>query len=148
MTSSERLAAFTEAIRQIEGYSSKVAGELAVRYEALNLQDLTALTILGLHGPSRMGALASRLAIAQSTLTPIVDRLEAQGFARRRRSEEDRRVWRVELTEAGAQTVADMDDLYQQVAASMLTPLTEEEQKTLVRLFTKATGALSDTENR
>jgi len=146
VTSSERLAVFTDAIRRLEGYSSRISGELAAEYEALNLQDLTALTVLGLHGPSRMGALAEHLAIAQSTLTPIVDRLEDHGLARRRRSEADRRVWLVELTDAGEQIVADMDDLYRQVAASMLEPLSDEEQETFVKLFMKVTDALSEPE--
>lgn len=146
MSSSERLDAFTNAIRHLEGYSSKIAGELAAQYEALTLQDLTALTVLGLHGPSRMGALAEHLSIAQSTLTPIVDRLEDHGLARRRRSKADRRVWLVELTDAGEEVVADMNALYRQVAASMLDPLSEEEQATFVSLFIKVTDTLSETE--
>lgn len=46
----------------------------------------------------RMG---ERLLLDSGTLTPLLKRLEGQGFVRRRRSETDERELRVELTEAG-----------------------------------------------
>lgn len=45
--------------------------------------------------------LGARLYLDSGTLTPVLKSLEAKGFLRRYRSEEDERVLNVELTEAG-----------------------------------------------
>ncbi|MEP0548175.1 MAG: MarR family transcriptional regulator [Rhodothermales bacterium] len=144
MTPTERLAAFTDAIRRLDGYNVQVAGELAARHEALNLQDLMALSVLGAHGPSRMGEMAEHLDLAPASTTPIVDRLEAQGLARRRRSDTDRRVWLVELAEAGEQVVTELDTIYHRAAAEMLASLTDAEQETFVRLFVKVAAGIGE----
>jgi len=46
-----------------------------------------------------IGELAKRASLEKSTLTTLLDRLEASGFVERVRSEEDRRVIRVRRTE-------------------------------------------------
>ena len=48
-----------------------------------------------------VGAIAQRLALEPSTVTPAVKRLEAAGFLTRRRSPKDERQVIVELTEGG-----------------------------------------------
>lgn len=48
-----------------------------------------------------VGQLGERLFLDSSTLSPMLKRLEAAGFVSRRRSAEDERVVRVQLTEAG-----------------------------------------------
>lgn len=45
--------------------------------------------------------LGERLALDSGTLTPLLKRLEQQGFVERRRSEEDERVVRIHLTAEG-----------------------------------------------
>jgi DNA-binding MarR family transcriptional regulator len=142
VTRSERLAAFTDAIQRLDSYNSVVTGELAARYEALNLQDLMALIVLGTHGPSRMGEIAEHLGLAPASTTPVVDRLEAHGLALRRRSDADRRVWMVELAAPGEQVVTDVNALYHHVAAEMLASLTDAEQETFVRLFVKVAAGI------
>ncbi len=48
-----------------------------------------------------IGALAGRLSLEPSTITPLVKRLEVAGLVRRRRGKEDEREVRVSLAEAG-----------------------------------------------
>lgn len=48
-----------------------------------------------------VGAIAERLALESSTVTPLVKRLEAAGLVERRRDTRDERQVRVTLTEAG-----------------------------------------------
>ncbi len=48
-----------------------------------------------------IGALADRLALESSTITPLVKRLEAAGFVTRARDPDDERHVRVRLTEKG-----------------------------------------------
>lgn len=49
--------------------------------------------------------LAQKLGAAQSRVVALLDRLEDSGLAARTRSESDRRVQRLELTDAGRQTL-------------------------------------------
>ena len=50
-----------------------------------------------------VGAIADRLALESSTITPLVKRLEAAGFVARERNPQDERQVQVRLTPRGAQ---------------------------------------------
>jgi DNA-binding MarR family transcriptional regulator len=65
------------------------------RYEALVLLSFSR------HGRLPMGKMGERLMIHPTSVTNIVDRLEAQGFVRRLPHDRDRRTTLVELTEEG-----------------------------------------------
>ncbi len=62
---------------------------------------LSALRVLERAGELSHGELAARLFLGPSTLTDLVDRLEARGLVRRRRSTADRRQVHVSLDRAG-----------------------------------------------
>ena len=79
------------------------------QYLALNaLWDEDGLTV---------GAIAARLALDGSNVTPLVKRLEAAGLVTRRRDAGDERLVRVSLTAAGAAMRQDGDCLNDAVAA-------------------------------
>jgi len=65
------------------------------RYEALVLLAFTK------RGALPMGKMGERLMIHPTSVTNIVDRLEVQGFVRRRPHESDRRTTLAEITDAG-----------------------------------------------
>jgi DNA-binding MarR family transcriptional regulator len=91
-------------------------------------------------GPKRMSALAETTGIASANLTGIVDRLEERGLAERTRSEADRRVVTVEITDLGCrEMIAAHRDLTTRVSA-LLDPLTAPERTELLRLLTKITA--------
>ncbi len=77
---------------------------LAASCEALGLTppQIHALLWLGHDGPLTMGELARRVSVTEKTVTGLVDRLERDGYLRRERDEEDRRVVRVRATARGA----------------------------------------------
>ncbi|MEJ3658360.1 MarR family transcriptional regulator [Actinomycetes bacterium KLBMP 9759] len=60
-----------------------------------------ARTVLRIHGPVSMRALAARMGYDASNMTGIVDGLESRGLVERKVLPEDRRVKHVELTEQG-----------------------------------------------
>jgi DNA-binding MarR family transcriptional regulator len=72
----------------------------------LSLVHLQVLTVLETEGSVPMGALADSLDVSQASTTGIVDRMEQRGLIERRRDDEDRRVIRVALTEAGTRLLA------------------------------------------
>ncbi len=65
----------------------------------LTFPQALALSVLGREGPMPISKLAEKTGGANSTVSGIMDRLERVGLARRKRSEQDRRVIYVEVTE-------------------------------------------------
>jgi DNA-binding MarR family transcriptional regulator len=72
----------------------------------LSLVHLHVLMQLVEDGPLPMRALADNLDVSQASATGIVDRMEQRGLVVRQRDDEDRRVVRVALTDAGRQLIA------------------------------------------
>lgn len=70
------------------------------RYEALVLLSFTS------QGSLPLGKMGERLQVHPTSVTPIVDRLEAAGLVRRRPHPEDRRAVLAEITESGRALVA------------------------------------------
>jgi DNA-binding MarR family transcriptional regulator len=69
----------------------------------LSLIHLNVLMQLRVHGPVTMSQLAEMLDVSVASATGIVDRMEKKGVIERRRSDEDRRVVEVHVTERGEQ---------------------------------------------
>jgi DNA-binding MarR family transcriptional regulator len=135
------VSSFARTVRGLGVLFGRVAAEQSSSHGTLTKQELLAIDVLGVRGPSRMGAIAEHLGVGQSAVTPLVDRLQGRGAVRRRRSETDRRVWLVELTEEGRALFEAEGVAYERVAAAMLAPLASEEQKTLVRLLDRIGGS-------
>jgi MarR family transcriptional regulator, organic hydroperoxide resistance regulator len=74
---------------------------------------LWALKTLEAHGPMSAGRLAGALAVHQSSVSILVDRLEKRGLVRRNRGEHDHRVVQMELTKRGATLAADAPEAAQ-----------------------------------
>jgi DNA-binding MarR family transcriptional regulator len=69
---------------------------------------LRALRMLSRHGTMRLSELSERLEIAPRTATEVVDALQAQDLVRRRADPGDRRATLVEVTEHGADVLAEI----------------------------------------
>ena len=67
----------------------------------LSMQELRVVEFLGDVGPTRMKELAEYMLLAVNSVTSLVDKLETQGLVQRERSDDDRRVVFVKLTDLG-----------------------------------------------
>jgi DNA-binding MarR family transcriptional regulator len=67
----------------------------------LNLRQRLILQCLGLEGDQSIAAIGQRLGFSPSTMTGLVDRLEEQGYVRRRPHASDRRVTLLVLSRKG-----------------------------------------------
>jgi DNA-binding MarR family transcriptional regulator len=103
---------------------------------------LYALDVLAEAGELRIGELADRIGVDETSVTRMVDRLEAAGIAERRSKAGDRRVTIVGLTEAGNDLVAKIAARRQLFFCEVLGALEPDDRVQLVRLTTKAAGAL------
>ncbi len=108
---------------------------------SLNQQELRVVELLGQEGSQMMRALAEHLSLAVNSVTSIVDGLEQKQLILRQRSEEDRRIVRVELTETGRQSYQALTGAKLQLFKSILHPLTDDEQEILLVLFRKIARA-------
>jgi len=126
----------------------RVAAEQSAAHAALGKQELRAVDVLGVRGPSRMGELAGHLGVGQSAVTPLADRLEAAGLIQRRRSDTDRRAWLVELTEAGQAVFEEESAAYERVAEAMLEPLGDRQRDALLDLMGEVAATVGDAGSR
>jgi DNA-binding MarR family transcriptional regulator len=69
--------------------------------QELNNPELQVMIYLGKSGPRKMSEIADHLSLGVSNLTAIVDKLVGKNLVERYRSERDRRLVMVELTQEG-----------------------------------------------
>lgn len=82
--------------------------------------------------------IADRLIQVVPAITGLIDRLEHQSLVHRERSQDDRRVVRVQLTEKGQTLLAQIDQPLQELHGAMMRHMTRSELKELIRLTEKA----------
>lgn len=88
--------------------------------------------------------LAERLRIGNSRLTPLVDRLVRQGLVSRAESGNDRRVRRIELTEAGRTVAVQLLNLETQLHQELLSQFPDSERAALVETLQRLKLAMDE----
>lgn len=106
----------------------------------LTIQETRVVELLGSTGGQMMRAVAEHLGVAVNSVTSIADGLERKGLLKRVRSQSDRRVVQVELTEAGLEASRSVLSIKTKFHREMLAALTEEEQAILLVLLRKIGG--------
>ncbi len=106
---------------------------------------LQALAVLA-GGDMRMRELARRLGLATSTVTRLVDRLEAAGLAERRSRRPDRRSILVGLSTAGHDALTGIRRRLRASLRELVAGLAPHEQGELLRLLTKLGAGLAPRE--
>ncbi|MCW5850615.1 MAG: MarR family transcriptional regulator [Anaerolineae bacterium] len=86
-------------------------------------------------GPITLGQLAERLACVKSNVTQLVDRLEADGLARRTPDPEDRRSIRAVITDKGRQMFEAGLQAQHEAERRLARSLTPDEQAQLAALL-------------
>ena len=102
-------------------------------------EEIRAMILLGASGGTTMTNLADRLGVPLSTATHTVDRLVAKSLAVRARTEEDRRVVQVELSDYGKKLQAKFKIKRLAMARSWLEPLSAGERELFLNLMAKIT---------
>jgi MarR family transcriptional regulator, lower aerobic nicotinate degradation pathway regulator len=85
--------------------------EAAVAEHGIRSKHASVLVVVDAEGPMSQRALGRRLRIDKSPMVGLVDDLERLGLAERRRSDADRRVQDIHLTERGRDAVARVIEL-------------------------------------
>ncbi|WP_449220597.1 MarR family winged helix-turn-helix transcriptional regulator [Tistrella mobilis] len=96
-----------------------------VRTRGLTLARARALMLLARHPGISQTELAGLLEIENPTVVRLLDGLEKQGLIRRTPAETDRRVKRIDLTEAAEDQVDEIEDLAEVMRRAMLRGIPE-----------------------
>jgi MarR family transcriptional regulator, organic hydroperoxide resistance regulator len=106
-------------------------------------EEIRALILLGASGRTIMSDFAGQLGVPLSTATHAVDRLVAKGLVIRVRSEQDRRVVQVQMSESGMAFQTALRSRHQALTRSWLTPLSPSERESFLHLMAKITEGAS-----
>ena len=128
---------FADLLRRLSVMFARIAGHHTGEHETLSKQEMHTIDMLGIQGPSRMGSVAEHLGVVRSAVTQLVDRLEARGLVTRVRSDNDRRVWLIMLTDEGDTVFHGLDESYRVIAEHMMAPLSTKEQDQLIDLLSR-----------
>ncbi|MCF3123618.1 MarR family transcriptional regulator [Streptomyces arenae] len=88
-------------------------------------------TLAHYEAPPRMADLAQRLEVVPRAVTSLVDGLESGGLVRRVPDPSNRRVIRIELTDAGQDALKKLRSARRAAAEDILAPLTAEQREVL-----------------
>lgn len=87
--------------------------------------------------PLTPAELAERTGVTRATITGLVDTLERSGYVTRKAHPDDRRMMSIGLTARGEKLLTEIMPEHFRRMAWLMSPLTENERKTFVRLLTK-----------
>lgn len=102
-------------------------------YKGVTTNDMHVIEAIGLGSPKNMSTVAKALSVTMGTLTISVNSLVKKGFVQRVRSEEDRRVVFVSLTEAGRKAYEHHRVFHDKMIDSIIQNLNIEEQEILAK---------------
>jgi MarR family transcriptional regulator, organic hydroperoxide resistance regulator len=107
---------------------------------------LWALKTLQREGGMPVGRLAAALAVHQSSMSILVDRLEQRGLVRRIRSHADRRMVQVKLTARGATLAAEAPEAAQGRLLHALDAMSAQERHRIRRAVDRLVAAMEITD--
>lgn len=103
------------------------------KYQNMTTNDMHVIEAIGMEEPKNMTSVARALMVTTGTLTISVNSLVKKGFVERTRSEEDRRVVLVSLTEKGREAFSSHQQFHENMVSAITAELSEEEQEILQR---------------
>lgn len=104
-------------------------------FKDLTNNDMHVIEAIGLGEGNNMSAIAKKLNITVGSLTTAMNSLVKKLYVERRRSEEDRRVVYVKLTEKGKKAYYHHEDYHRQMTEAIVERLDETELPVLVKML-------------
>lgn len=102
-------------------------------FKDISVNDMHIIEAIGEDAPKNMSSVAKILSVTVGTLTIAINSLVKKGYVRRERSEEDRRVVLISLTEKGRSANIHHMKFHDGMIQAVLKDLTEEQQEILVK---------------
>jgi len=110
----------------------------------LSLTEQNAISVIDRLGPLSAGEIAAHTGLATASVTSLIDRLEAKGFARRVRDEQDRRRVFVELRPERASSYGKEFDPLRQSFARLLRGYHDDERAVILDCMVRITALMRE----
>ncbi len=114
--------------------------ERAIRtgeYRDVTTNDMHVIEAIGMEGAKNMTSVARELEVTTGTLTISINGLVKKGYVNRTRSEEDRRVVLISLSDKGIRAYLHHQKFHEQMIDAVIAGLSEEEQRVLEQALFK-----------
>jgi DNA-binding MarR family transcriptional regulator len=115
--------------------------ERAVATHGIRSRHASVLVVIDAEGPMSQRALGRRLRIDKSPMVGVLDDLERLGMAERRRSDSDRRIQAIHLTEKGRRVLGDVTAIADAENARTFAVLDDAERDLLQALLLRVAEA-------
>jgi len=96
--------------------------------DVLNFTHIKSLMILSFEEPCSMSALSKALQIEKGSFTPVASKLINAGYVEKIRSESDKRIYLLQLTENGKELVKDIHSKHRTYLNDCIKKLDEDEK--------------------
>ncbi len=109
-------------------------------FKEITYNDMHIIEAIGLTQPKKMSEIAKIMSVTTGTLTKAVNALEKKGYVQRQRSEQDKRVVYMMLTEQGVLAYKHHERFHQDMIAFILDHVSEAESQVLRQALERLMG--------
>lgn len=106
-------------------------------FKDVTVNDMHVIEAIGTEKSKNMSTVAKALGVTMGTLTISVNSLVKKGFVERVRSEEDRRVVLISLTDKGKKAYKSHQQFHEEMIQSIVGQMDEDEKKVLQKSLAK-----------
>jgi DNA-binding MarR family transcriptional regulator len=135
-TNAEQVAFLEKELRYISGIIKQKGREILSNY-TITPPQFIALQWLFEHGDMTIGDLSTKMYLAFSTTTDLVDRMEKNQLVLRVRNEQDRRVVQIHLLKEGERVIEEVIEKRKDYLRDVLSDFDEQEVSQLSTLLRK-----------
>lgn len=112
-------------------------------FKDITNNDMHIIEAIGIDEPRKMSDIAKRLSVTVGTLTTNMNSLEKKAYIVRQRSDTDKRVVLVTLTDKGKKAFFHHRDFHKKMIKAIVGGLTEEEMKVMIKCLTNLNDFLN-----
>lgn len=139
----DNVASIERHLRKID-YIIRLKGREILNDFNITIPQFSALQILIYNGELTIGELSQKMALACSTITDLVDRMEKNQLVVRKKDDKDKRVVRIEVLPKGHEIVKKVLEKRVKFLDSKMVDLTEEEKTSLSKGLESLYNAMKD----
>lgn len=115
-------------------------------YADITENDMHIIEAIGISDPQKVSEVAKSLNVTPGTMTVNVDNLEKKGYVTRTRSETDKRVVFLSLTEKGKKAFFHHRDFHKKMIKSAVADLSDDERVALINCLKKLNNFFAEWE--
>lgn len=115
-------------------------------YSDITENDMHIIEAVGISSPKKVSEIAKSLNVTPGTMTVNMDNLEKKGYVTRTRSESDKRVVFITLTEKGEKAFFHHRDFHKKMIKSAVADLSDSEREALINCLTKLNNFFAEWE--